>query len=134
LPQSAFSAALASPLIFDYRPSSFASMRGFSGWPVRSLFSLESSASLRRPLKRELLCPAGKVIGVDMTHEQRAKANRLRDGDQFANVIYLKGYIENVPYEAASVDAVISNGVINLAPDKSKVFSEVYRLLKPGGR
>jgi arsenite methyltransferase len=78
--------------------------------------------------------PAGNVIGVDMTDEQRAKANRLRDRDQFANVTYLKGYIENVPYEAGSVDAVISNGVINLAPDKSKVFSEVYRLLKPGGR
>jgi ubiquinone/menaquinone biosynthesis C-methylase UbiE len=78
--------------------------------------------------------PAGKVIGVDMTDEQRAKADRLRERDQFTNVTYLKGYIENVPYPAASVDAVISNGVINLAPDKSKVFGEVYRLLKPGGR
>ena len=78
--------------------------------------------------------PAGKVIGVDMTDEQRAKADRLRERDQFTNVTYLKGYIENVPYPAASVDAVISNGVINLAPDKSKVFGEVYRLLKSGGR
>src|ERR1051326_1785230 len=78
--------------------------------------------------------PAGKVIGVDMTDEQRAKANRLRERDRFTNVTYLKGYIENVPYPAASVDAVISNGVINLAPDKSKVFGEVYRLLKSGGR
>lgn len=76
----------------------------------------------------------GKVIGVDMTDEQLAKANRLRDRHQFTNVTYLKGYIEDVPYPAASVDAVISNGVINLALDKTKVFREVYRLLKSGGR
>ena len=76
----------------------------------------------------------GKVIGVDMTDEQLAKANRLRDLYQFTNVTYLKGYIENVPYPPASVDAVISNGVINLAVDKTKVFREVYRLLKSGSR
>jgi ubiquinone/menaquinone biosynthesis C-methylase UbiE len=78
--------------------------------------------------------PRGKVVGVDMTDEQRAKAERLRLRDGFANVRYLKGYIEEVPWPAASVDAVISNGVINLAPDKSKVFAEAARLLKPGGR
>ena len=76
----------------------------------------------------------GKVIGVDMTDEQLAKANRLRDLYQFTNVTYLKGYIEDVPYPPASVDAVISNGVINLAVDKTKVFREAYRLLKSGGR
>ena len=78
--------------------------------------------------------PRGKVIGVDMTDEQRAKAERLRDRDGFTNVTYVKGYIENVPAPAASVDVVISNGVINLATDKSKVFKEAARLLKPGGR
>ena len=78
--------------------------------------------------------PRGKVIGVDMTDEQRAKAERLRDRDGFKNVTYVKGYIENVPCPAASVDVVISNGVINLATDKSKVFSEAARLLKSGGR
>jgi len=56
--------------------------------------------------------PGGKVIGVDMTDEQRTKAERLRDRDGFKNVTYLKGYIENVPAPAASFDAVISNGVI----------------------
>ena len=78
--------------------------------------------------------PHGKVIGVDMTDEQREKAERLRDRDGFKNVTYVKGYIENVPANAASIDAVISNGVINLATDKSKVFSETARLLKSGGR
>ena len=69
-----------------------------------------------------------------MTDEQRAKAERLRDRDGFTNVTYLKGYIENVPAPAASVDAVISNGVINLATDKVKVFREAARLLRAGGR
>lgn len=78
--------------------------------------------------------PRGKVIGIDMTDEQRAKAERLRDRDGFKNVTYVKGYIENVPAPTASVDVVISNGVINLATDKSKVFSEAARLLKSGGR
>ncbi len=76
----------------------------------------------------------GKVIGIDMTDEQRAKAERLRDRDGFRNVTYMKGYIEKVPVPDASIDVVISNGVINLAPDKAKVFSEAVRLLKPGGR
>jgi arsenite methyltransferase len=76
----------------------------------------------------------GKVIGIDMTDEQRAKSERLRDRDGFRNVTYMKGYIENVPVPDATIDVVISNGVINLAPDKAKVFSEAVRLLKPGGR
>ena len=76
----------------------------------------------------------GKVIGIDMTDEQRAKAERLRDRDGFRNVTYMKGYIEKIPVPDASIDVVISNGVINLAPDKAKVFSEAVRLLKPGGR
>lgn len=78
--------------------------------------------------------PNGKVIGVDMTDEQRAKAERLRDRDGFRTVKYLKGYIEKVPLPDASVDVVISNGVINLATDKAEVFRETARLLKSGGR
>ncbi len=78
--------------------------------------------------------PGGRVVGVDMTDEQRAKAERLRDAAGFANVSYLKGYIEELPVDDASFDAVISNGVINLSPDKAKVFREVARVLKPGGR
>jgi arsenite methyltransferase len=76
----------------------------------------------------------GKVVGVDMTDEQRVKAERLRDRDGFKNVSYVKGYIENVPLPDASVDVVISNGVVNLATDKGAVFREAARLLKLGGR
>jgi arsenite methyltransferase len=66
--------------------------------------------------------PRGKVIGVDMTDEQRTKAERLRDRDGFTNVTYIKAYIDNVPIGDASADVVISNGVINLATDKAAVF------------
>jgi arsenite methyltransferase len=76
----------------------------------------------------------GKVIGVDMTDEQRAKAQRLRDRDGFTSVTYVKGYIDKVPLPAESADVVISNGVINLATEKAAVFLEAARLLKPGGR
>ena len=78
--------------------------------------------------------PGGKVIGVDMTDEQRAKAERLRDRDGFRNVTYVKGYIEQAPLPDGLADLVISNGVINLATDKSNVFGEAGRLLKSGGR
>lgn len=76
----------------------------------------------------------GKVIGVDMTDEQLQKAARLRDRSGFAQVEYLKAYIEAVPLPDSSADAVISNGVVNLATDKGKVFAEAARLLRPGGR
>jgi len=78
--------------------------------------------------------PTGNVIGVDMTDEQRSKAERLRLRDGFNNIRYLKGYIDRVPLANGMADAVISNGVINLAPDKNKVFLEAARLLRPGGR
>ncbi|HEX2258041.1 MAG TPA: methyltransferase domain-containing protein, partial [Afifellaceae bacterium] len=76
----------------------------------------------------------GRVIGIDMTDEQLAKAGRLRDRDGFANVAFEKAYIEEVPLPDGSADIVISNGVINLAPEKGRVFREAARLLKPGGR
>jgi arsenite methyltransferase len=76
----------------------------------------------------------GRVIGVDMTDEQLAKATRLAKERGFANVTYRKGYIEETGIETGTADCVISNGVINLAPDKNRVFREAARLLKSGGR
>jgi len=78
--------------------------------------------------------PRGRVVGVDMTDAQRKKAESLRDRDGFRTVTYVKGYIEEAPLPDACADVVISNGVFNLAPDKLKVFQEVARVLKPGGR
>ena len=77
---------------------------------------------------------AGRVVGIDMTDEQLAKAERLCIAAGFANLTYKKGYIEETSCDAATFDCVISNGVINLAPDKTKVFREAARLLKRGGR
>jgi 2-polyprenyl-3-methyl-5-hydroxy-6-metoxy-1,4-benzoquinol methylase len=78
--------------------------------------------------------PTGRVVGVDMTDEQLAKAESLREAAGFANITYKKGYIEETGCDAGTFDCVISNGVINLASDKSKVFREAARLLKRGGR
>ena len=76
----------------------------------------------------------GRVCGVDMTDEQLEKAERLREKHSFENVSFHKSYIENLPFGDAGFDVVISNGVINLCADKRKVFNEVARVLKPGGR
>jgi len=76
----------------------------------------------------------GHVTGVDMTDEQLDKAERLRRGSGFHQIRYTKGHIQATGLDAASADAVISNGVINLAADKTEVFMEAARLLKSGGR
>ena len=77
---------------------------------------------------------SGKVIGVDMTKEMVDKAELLAVKYGFTNVEFRLGDIENLPVESGSVDVVISNCVINLAPDKFKVFNEAYRVLRSGGR
>jgi arsenite methyltransferase len=76
----------------------------------------------------------GEVIGIDMTDEQLAKAELLRRSRGFDNVSYRKGYIEDSGLDAGTADCVISNGVINLAPDKGRVFREAARLLNRRGR
>ena len=78
--------------------------------------------------------PSGQVIGVDMTEEMIAKAKENIKAAGVKNVEVRKGLIENLPVESSSVDWVISNCVINLSPEKEKVFSEIGRVLKPGGR
>jgi len=76
----------------------------------------------------------GKVIGVDMTEEMIARARENAKKQGYDNVEFKLGDIENLPIDDNSIDVVISNCVVNLAPDKSKVFKEVYRVLKKGGR
>jgi len=78
--------------------------------------------------------PGGRVIGVDMTDEQLAKARRLAAAAGLDQAEFRQGYIEQPPVEAGSVDCVISNGVINLSPDKIAVFAAVAEVLKAGGR
>jgi arsenite methyltransferase len=81
-----------------------------------------------------LVGPTGHVYGVDFTQEQLDKARRIAGDAGLAQVEFLEGRIEALPLADASVDCVISNGVINLCPDKDAVFSEAARVLKPGGR
>ena len=77
---------------------------------------------------------SGKAIGVDMTPKMVELATRNAQAGGFANVEFRLGEIEDLPVEDNSVDAIISNCVINLSPDKLRVFKEAYRVLKPGGR
>jgi len=77
---------------------------------------------------------SGRVIGVDMTDAQRTKAEGLRDRAGFGQVEYRKGYIEELPVDSDSANCVISNGVINLSPEKARVFREAARVLRRGGR
>jgi arsenite methyltransferase len=76
----------------------------------------------------------GRVVGVDFTRDQLAKAGRLRDRDGLAQVDFVEASIDELPFPDATFDAVISNGVINLSVVKSRVFAEAARVLRPGGR
>ncbi len=76
----------------------------------------------------------GKVIGVDMTPEMLEKARENAEKGNYKNIEFRLGEIENLPVADNSIDVVISNCVVNLAPDKRRVFTEAFRALKPGGR
>ena len=76
----------------------------------------------------------GRVIGVDMTEDMVARGRQLAQEHGFGNVEFRLGYVEHLPVESATVDVIISNCVINLTPDKLASFTEVHRVLKPGGR
>jgi arsenite methyltransferase len=81
-----------------------------------------------------LVGESGRVVGVDVTEEQVDKATRLRDQERFSQVELVAAHIEELPFEDASFDAVLSNGVINLSLAKHRVFGEAARVLRPGGR
>jgi arsenite methyltransferase len=78
--------------------------------------------------------PSGTVVGIDFTGEQLDKARRLADLAGLTTVEFREGRIENIPAQDESFDCAISNGVINLCPDKDRVFAEAARVLRPGGR
>ncbi len=99
-----------------------------------SVLDLGSGSGMDSFLAALATGPGGSVIGVDMTEAQLAKARRLAEQGGFGAVEFRKGYIERPPVGDASVDCVISNGVINLSPDKAAVFSAAARALRPDGR
>ena len=99
-----------------------------------TVLDLGSGGGLDVILSARRVGRTGKAYGLDMTEEMLALAlqNKARAGVD--NVEFLKGYIEDLPLPANTVDVVISNCVVNLSPDKPRVLAEVYRVLRPGGR
>jgi SAM-dependent methyltransferase len=99
-----------------------------------TVLDLGSGAGIDLLLAAKLTGPSGRVIGVDMTPAmiERARANAAAAG--LDNVDVRRGIIEELPVESGTIDLVISNCVINLSPEKSRVFAEIGRVLRPGGR
>jgi SAM-dependent methyltransferase len=99
-----------------------------------TVLDLGSGAGFDCFLAANKVGPEGAVIGVDMTDEMISKARENAGKGGFSNVEFRKGFIEELPVDDSEVDAIISNCVINLSPEKDRVFRESYRVLRPGGR
>lgn len=110
-------------------PLALASIR-----PGETVLDLGSGAGFDALLAARALAGTGRVIGVDMTPAMIAKARRNASQAGHGDVEFRLGEIEALPIADASVDLIISNCVINLSPEKSRVFAEAFRVLKPGGR
>ena len=102
--------------------------------PGEVVLDLGSGGGLDCFLASKQVGKDGHVIGIDMTPEMLERARSAARKMDFTNVEFREGYLEKMPVEDNSVDVVISNCVINLSPDKSQVFAEMLRTLKPGGR
>ncbi len=98
-----------------------------------TVLDLGSGAGIDVFLAAKAVGPTGAAIGVDMTDDMIARANANKAKLGITNAEFRKGEIEQLPVDSDSVDRIISNCVINLVPDKSRAFGEMYRVLKPGG-
>jgi SAM-dependent methyltransferase len=102
--------------------------------PGETVLDLGSGPGLDAFLAARLVGPKGRVYGVDMTPAMLERARRNAASGGFDNVEFREGRLESLPIDDRSIDAVTSNCVINLVPDKESVFREIHRVLKPGGR
>jgi arsenite methyltransferase len=102
--------------------------------PGETVLDLGSGAGFDSFLAAAQVRNSGRVIGVDMTSEMIAKARKHAASEGYSNVEFRLGEIENLPVADQSVDVIMSNCVINLSPDKRRVFQEAFRVLRPGGR
>ena len=102
--------------------------------PGETVVDLGSGAGIDALIAARAVGPEGHVIGVDMTPEMLAKAKANAAAAGADHVEFREGRLEALPVDDDTVDAITSNCVINLVPDKSKVFAEIHRVLKPGGR
>jgi arsenite methyltransferase len=102
--------------------------------PGERVLDLGSGAGTDSLIAAQMVGEQGHVTGIDMTHEMLAKARAAAAEMGAANVEFVEGEAERLPFSDASFDVVISNGVIDLVPDKDAVFRELFRVLAPGGR
>jgi arsenite methyltransferase len=102
--------------------------------PGQTVLDLGCGAGTDLLIAAQMVRPEGRVIGVDMTESMLTRARQSAAAMDLHNVELHKSLIESLPVEDASVDVVISNGVIDLVPDKDAVFGEIDRVLRPGGR
>jgi arsenite methyltransferase len=102
--------------------------------PGQTVLDLGSGAGLDCFFAAKKVGETGHVIGVDMTPEMIERAQSSARRLNLSNVEFRQGYLEELPVESSTVDVIISNCVINLSPDKARVFAEAFRVLKPGGK
>ena len=102
--------------------------------PGEVVLDIGSGAGIDTFLAAKKVGPLGHVIGLDMTPEMLARARANQNILGLTNVEFREGKMEQIPLDDASVDVIISNGVINLSTEKGQTFRELYRVLKPGGR
>jgi arsenite methyltransferase len=102
--------------------------------PGERVLDLGSGAGTDSLIAAQMVGPEGAVTGIDMTSEMLAKARASAEEMALANVEFVEGQAEFLPFPNGTFDVVISNGVIDLIPDKDAVFAELFRVLKPGGR
>ena len=101
--------------------------------PGERVVDLGSGAGFDSFLAAQAVGPEGAVIGVDMTEEMLEKSRSTATSLNMGNVEFREGSLEDLPVEDEWADVVISNGVVNLCPDKTQAFNEAWRVLKPGG-
>jgi arsenite methyltransferase len=102
--------------------------------PGERVLDLGSGAGTDSLVAAQMVGPEGHVTGIDMTPEMLTKARAAAEEMGSANVEFVESEAEQLPFADASFDVVVSNGVIDLIPDKDAVFGELFRVLKPGGR
>jgi SAM-dependent methyltransferase len=102
--------------------------------PGEDVLDLGSGAGTDSLVAAQMVAPGGRVVGIDMTPEMLARARAAAAEMGAENVEFVEGEAERLPFADASFDVVISNGVIDLIPDKDAVFAELHRVLRPGGR
>jgi arsenite methyltransferase len=102
--------------------------------PGEHVLDLGCGAGTDTLVAAQMVGPTGRVTGIDMTREMLSRARAAAAAMGATNAVFVEGDVEQLPFPAESFDVAISNGVIDLIPDKDAVFAEIFRVLRPGGR